>query len=35
MGLVLKMTLEKAPFEVMVSGEKESKFRLLEELTFH
>jgi len=32
MGLVLKMTLEKAPFEVMVSGEKESKFRLLEEL---
>ena len=32
MGLVLKMTLEKAPFEVMVSGEKQSEFRLLEEL---
>ena len=32
MGLVLKMTVEKVPFEVMVSGEKQSEFRLLEEL---
>ena len=32
MGLVLKLTLENDPFNVMVTGEKESEFRLLEEL---